>query len=42
MKILISSATTFYTISGKSLHLSVSFSRFTKQAEKTLLRKAAR
>lgn len=42
MKILISSAATSYTIWGKSLHLHVSFSWFTKQAEKSLVRKAAR
>lgn len=42
MKILILSAATSYTILGKSLHLCVSFSRFTKQAEKSVLRKAVR
>lgn len=42
MKILISSTATSYTISCKSLHLRVSFSRFTKQAEKSFLRKAAK
>ena len=41
MKILISSVATSYTISGRSLHLRVSFSQFTKQAVKSLLRKAA-
>lgn len=42
MKILILSTATSYTLSGQSLNLRVSFSWFTKPAEKSLLGKAAR